>query len=243
MAWIYLAESEDSPLPYVHGSTRLPTVNVTDTLKGYSCPECKVWNCPWLLFGMMSGRCPAQSCRLKSTSSMGDFRVRTLAPRVAAAVWQASEADFTSNSSALSEKQNQLSCSLKTSLQSGHADLDVWCGDFPSSGMIVDGQLSLPKKLVPLTFAKDGSYLPTPNARDWKDSATQGNRKSPNLGAHVHLWPTPRTKGLDGGANSRKAAKARGMWPTPHANCGNGPGQSSNKEGARPICKRKLVGG
>jgi hypothetical protein len=28
------------------------------------------------------------------------------------------------------------------------------------------------------------------------------------------LWPTPRTKGLDGGANSRKAAKARGMWPT-----------------------------
>jgi len=29
------------------------------------------------------------------------------------------------------------------------------------------------------------------------------------------LWPTPRTTGLDGGSNSRKAAKARGMWPTP----------------------------
>ena len=27
-------------------------------------------------------------------------------------------------------------------------------------------------------------------------------------------WPTPRTTGLDGGSNSRKAAKARGMWPT-----------------------------
>jgi len=26
-------------------------------------------------------------------------------------------------------------------------------------------------------------------------------------------WPTPRTTGLDGGSNSRKAAKARGMWP------------------------------
>ena len=29
------------------------------------------------------------------------------------------------------------------------------------------------------------------------------------------LWPTPRTTGLDGGSNSRKAAKDRGMWPTP----------------------------
>lgn len=29
------------------------------------------------------------------------------------------------------------------------------------------------------------------------------------------FWPTPRTSGLDGGSNSRAAAKARGMWPTP----------------------------
>ncbi len=28
-------------------------------------------------------------------------------------------------------------------------------------------------------------------------------------------WPTPTTTGLDGGSNSRNAAKARGMWPTP----------------------------
>jgi hypothetical protein len=35
---------------------------------------------------------------------------------------------------------------------------------------------------------------PTPNQRDWKDTgATQGNRKSPNLGTMVHQreWPTP----------------------------------------------------
>jgi len=31
------------------------------------------------------------------------------------------------------------------------------------------------------------------------------------------MWPTPRTTGLDGGSNSRKAAKERGMWPTPSA--------------------------
>lgn len=31
-------------------------------------------------------------------------------------------------------------------------------------------------------------------------------------------WPTPTTKGLDGGSNSRKAAHARQRWPTPRAN-------------------------
>jgi hypothetical protein len=44
--------------------------------------------------------------------------------------------------------------------------------------------------------------LASPNARDWKDSgASQGNRKSPNLGTQVH-WPTPRTKGMCGGSGS-----------------------------------------
>jgi len=41
--------------------------------------------------------------------------------------------------------------------------------------------------------------LPTPNARDWKDSQTAGNRKSPGLGVVVH-WPTPTTKGITGGS-------------------------------------------
>lgn len=42
----------------------------------------------------------------------------------------------------------------------------------------------------------------SPNARDWKDNgASQGNRKSPNLGTQVH-WPTPRTKGMCGGSGS-----------------------------------------
>ena len=43
--------------------------------------------------------------------------------------------------------------------------------------------------------------LPTPNARDWKDSQTAGNRKSPGLGVVAH-WPTPRTAGMCGGSGS-----------------------------------------
>jgi hypothetical protein len=40
------------------------------------------------------------------------------------------------------------------------------------------------------------------------------------------LWPTPRTTGLDGGSNSRKAAKSRGMWPTPCATDHKGSGKA-----------------
>jgi hypothetical protein len=47
---------------------------------------------------------------------------------------------------------------------------------------------------------------PTPMARDWKDSAKSGNRKSPNLGAEVH-WPTPRTKGMCGGSGAWQQLK------------------------------------
>jgi hypothetical protein len=43
--------------------------------------------------------------------------------------------------------------------------------------------------------------LPTPNARDWKDSQTAGNRNSPGLGVVAH-WPTPRTAGMCGGSGS-----------------------------------------
>jgi hypothetical protein len=41
---------------------------------------------------------------------------------------------------------------------------------------------------------------PTPNQRDWKDTgATQGNRKSPNLGTMVHQWATPTKADAQGG--------------------------------------------
>jgi hypothetical protein len=46
------------------------------------------------------------------------------------------------------------------------------------------------------------------------------------------LWPTPRTTGLDGGSNSRKAAKERGMWPTPTKCDGTGgAGRSEKRKG------------
>jgi hypothetical protein len=56
-----------------------------------------------------------------------------------------------------------------------------------------------------MTLTRKVKYLEkmsTPLASDWKDSgASQGNRKSLNLGTQVH-WPTPRTAGMCGGTGS-----------------------------------------
>ena len=46
------------------------------------------------------------------------------------------------------------------------------------------------RPLAPLTGATGSGLLPTPMSRDWKDSASAGNRKSPGLGVVAH-WPTP----------------------------------------------------
>ncbi len=59
---------------------------------------------------------------------------------------------------------------------------------------------------------------PTPTSRDGKDkdAANRGGGKASVK--PFGLFPTPRVGGLDGGSNSRKAAKKRGRWPTIKAN-------------------------
>lgn len=60
---------------------------------------------------------------------------------------------------------------------------------------------------------------PTPRANDGeKRSNFDATNPRNGLAGAAKLWPTPRTTGLDGGSNSRKAAKERGMWPTPICN-------------------------
>lgn len=54
-------------------------------------------------------------------------------------------------------------------------------------------------------------------------------------------WPTPRTTGMDGGSNSRKSAKARGMWPTPSANDNRDRGNLGTPAIQRRIAKGKQI--
>jgi len=68
-------------------------------------------------------------------------------------------------------------------------------------------------RLAPRTSGSDSGLLHTPTAKANQMAPSMATSGSGNWVST--LWPTPRTTGLDGGSNSRKAAKARGMWPTP----------------------------
>jgi len=74
------------------------------------------------------------------------------------------------------------------------------------------------KSLFPTAKASDG----TKGSRTAEGAAREWARgKNKDLGMVAALWPTPSCKGLDGGSNSRNAAKERGMWPTPYGLSGN----------------------
>jgi len=89
-------------------------------------------------------------------------------------------------------------------------------------------------------------HWPTPNQRDWKDTgATQGNRKSPNLGTMVHQsFATPQARDFRTGQQSRweNAERTRNLndqiggqmtplnYPTPNARDWKGkPGPNANQ--------------
>jgi hypothetical protein len=77
----------------------------------------------------------------------------------------------------------------------------------PRSGMTRSGMLWARQTLVPRTSETESGLWASPNARDWKDSgASQGKRKSPNLGTQVH-WPTPT---VHGNYNRKGASKTSG---------------------------------
>lgn len=220
MAWIFLAALADSASHSNHGCEQSPIVSETDTLKLCCCRELLLANSTELLSGTTLHR-SLGPCFQVSTSSSEGSHVRISALQDLVQAWVASEADFTSRSKGLSKKQSQLSSSLKTSLQSGHADLVVWCGDFPRSGMIVDGQLFLPRALEPRISETDGSYLlPT------LSSSSYGSNKGGAAGrigkerfSLQQLWKMGRIptltvsqKGYDRQANGAKTISLCGLW-------------------------------
>lgn len=154
--WIWLSAS---------GLDQSPIVKQTDTLKPFCCPECAKVSLLPDQSGQTCALCAGTICPA-SKFSTADSLVRTYQLRALERAWRESEADFTLNSKGLCAKQSQLSSFLKTSLQSGHADLAVWCGDFPSSGMTVAGQLYQPLKLEVRSSEKGGFFLPRPTAEN-----------------------------------------------------------------------------
>lgn len=165
MAWIYLAESVESPKPYRPGLDQSPFVKQTNTLNLCCFHAWLGASCFQLPFGTTCEHFEAALLsRPESTSSTAASHARTLVLREMVQVWRESEADFSSKSPGLFASYDQLSRSWKMSQLSLFEDSQKSLESLPSSGMTLGGRLFQPKNLEPVTLDDDGSCLPTPMA-------------------------------------------------------------------------------
>ncbi len=162
MAWIYLAESEDSPWLYRHGSDRSPTVREIDSHRLYFCHGCGTDQLQPLQFGTTFPPYPQRCCPEGLTSSMEDSPARILALQEMELAWMESEADYFSRSVDSLAIFDRDSFSWRTSQLSLFGGLTEFLWSSLSYGMTVDGLLYQPQKLEPVTCVKDGGYLDTP---------------------------------------------------------------------------------
>lgn len=164
------------------------TVKMTDTLK-----ECFYRGCgmrKYLLrrFGMTLGHSKENPGEVILISSTEDSHARTSVLQEMARAWQESEAAFFLRSCALSMKYNRRGSSWKMYQLSLLEDLEKSPQKLPSEAMIVDGKLYPLRKSERPTYAKDGSFLPTPCARDYKDngkSPAELKRNTKTLATHA----------------------------------------------------------
>lgn len=195
MGWIYLAGLEGSHLPCDTGSSPSPTVKTIDTLNPSYFLECLRVNYIRLQYGTTSELSEVK-CSLRSIWSTEAFPAKTSVLLGLEKAWSESEVDFSGKSSGLSKKQTRDLFFSKTSQQLELVASTVSRKHLPNSGMIVDGRLFQPQKLEPRTLERDGSYWPTPKARDWKDWNYKNphGRESPGLPIFMQvnfgMWPT-----------------------------------------------------
>ena len=224
MAWIYLAESAESHLPWHHGREQSPIVKVTDTLNQSCFLE---WpTAYWIMrrFGMTYDRSNEAICHRSIWFSVGS-PVRTSARLAVAKAWKESEAVCFSKSSDWLMNYDRVSFSWKTSQLSLREDLEPCSGNLPNSGMTVDGRLFQPLNLAPRTNDDDGSYLPTPTATSAGTSGKQWNEKTQKWDINPRL--------------TLNSMATKGMWPTPIARDWKGSGGANRNSIDLP----KAVGG
>lgn len=153
------------------------------------------------------------------------------------------------------------SSSWKTSQRSLVEDLETFSETWPRSGTMRGGIAYPLPPLAPLTGATGSGLLPTPEASNTKATAMRSGGRSPrnflaplpskafSLGMTqkpTHSIPTPTPTASDHIVRESTSSETLNfetnksvslnrwvaMWPTPHANCGTGAGQSPNKAGA-----------
>lgn len=240
MAWIYLAASEDSPLPWRLGSDRSPTVRATDTLNLCCFLAWHGATCFQLPYGEMCEHfAEAISIHPESTSSTAASHARTSVLRELVAAWKESARDYFLRSRDSLAKYSLLSSSWKTCLPFGGAGPTLLPDDWPDSGMTLAGECFPLLMWERRTCGSAGGFWPTATATDSKSSrnATVKKRKvqghsGVTLTDFVTLFPTPtaatygsRNNGKRGDGTTFKTAGApsletmarKNLWPTPVA--------------------------
>src|SRR3990167_6884847 len=193
--WIYLACLMDSTssLDMVeslwdskNGCAPSHIVKLSDTHKEFFCLECSMAHCQQHPSGTMSSPSMVDPSKVMSISSSGGFHAKILAVQEMERAWEESEAACFSRLSGLPKNAAQSLSFWKMSQPSVLEAGKLWGKSWPESGMIVDGRLYPLRKSVPLIYERDGSYWPTPKARDWHDNGTSPSemkRNSPSLPA------------------------------------------------------------
>ena len=236
MAWIYLAELEDSPSFYTIGSGQSPIVKVIDTPSQFFCHVCQKEDCPSHPFGTTYALFAERIFPWDWTSSTADSRARTSVLQDMEKAWKESGVDYFSKSYDYVASFDQDSFSWKMSQLSLFEGLIEFSWSSLRWGTIVDGRLYQPQRLEPHTYANAGSYLPTPMATDYGTRNKNGiSKPSLNTMARKNLWPTPKANDAEKGGNFDINNSRNGLpaavkrWSTPCARDwkDNGKSQSS----------------
>lgn len=196
MAWIYLAESEESDLPWMSGWNHSPIVKKTNTHRESSSQTCSPEKSTQRQSGMTLAHLMGFNSRDLWISFMEASHVRTSVLQDWEQAWQESEVDFSGKLSDSSKKHTRLGCFSKTCQPLGLEDLRKSSEHLPIWGMTVGGQAFLPQKLEPCISGRGGSCLPTPTAAEYgrnkSRSPNAATRHSLSTMARHNLWPTPR---------------------------------------------------
>ena len=225
MAWIYLAESEDSLKPWKATSGQSPTVRSTDTLPAYSYHEWLMDQSLSLPYGTTLPRF-GETCFIPLTSSTEVSPVRTFQSQDAEKAWKESEAAYSLRSSGSLAKYDPDSCSWKTCQRSLLGGLEPYLGKWPRWGMTVDGVFYPLQTWGQITDETDGGYWRTPDTgaggtsgllKEGKTHRKSGAAITVRLVDQVNnprMWPTPLASDGEKMGHGNLDHTVR-MWPTP----------------------------
>ena len=213
MAWIYLAESEDSQSPWHRGSSLSLTVKATDTLNPFFFAEWLTDRFLLRRFGTTSARSRVEICH-RSIFFTEVSPARMSVSQEIELAWKVSEPAFSVKQFDLFENVDLSSYSSKMCRES--EDMCLASGGSLRRLATLAATDSLVRQNAALPISEiDGGYLPTP-------SATEGER-GPMMGVPGAKRQSERT--LSAFARS-------GKWPTPRAQSatGSGPSRIGNKQ-------------